>query len=81
MQRKFEFPDGDVCNFESHIEELIDQCKVKSLKLTTNGLSVCYGAKKEHKIDISFNASQDTLKELAETLIEMTSVSVVSIEQ
>lgn len=80
IQRQFEFPDGGVCNFESHIEELIDHCKAKSLTLTTNQLSLCYGSKPEHQIDISFYASQGILNELAETLREMISVSVIRTE-
>ena len=30
IQAQFEFPDGGVCYFESHKENLIEHCKAKS---------------------------------------------------
>ena len=80
IQRQFEFPDGGVCTFESHIEILIDQCKAKSLILTSNELSVSYGGNPENHIVVSFGASKGVLHELAETLKEMIPTAHINLE-
>ena len=71
IQRQFEFPDGGVCHFESHHENLIDQCKVKSVSLSTNTLSVSYGEEQRRDVEIRFNLHSSDFLELVSTLKEI----------
>ena len=71
IQRQFEFPDGGVCHFESHHEDLIDQCKAKSVFLSTNTLSLSYGGEQHKDVEISFDLQGADLQELVSTLKEM----------
>ena len=48
IQTQFEFPDGGVCYFESHKENLIEHSRAKSVLLTTNKLRLSYG-EKQHR--------------------------------
>jgi len=71
IQRQFEFPDGGVCHFESHHEDLIDQCKAKSVFLSTNTLSLSYGGEQHKDVEINFDLQGADLQELVSTLKEM----------
>ena len=71
IQRQFEFPDGGVCNFESHHESLIDHCKAKSVYLSTNTLSVSYGEEQHRDVEIRFDLHSADFQELVSTLKEM----------
>jgi hypothetical protein len=71
IQRQFEIPDGSVCHFESHHESLIEQCKAKSVSLSTNMLSVSYGEEQRRDIEIRFDLHSADFQELASTLKEM----------
>ena len=71
IQRQFEFPDGDVCNFESHQESLIDHCKAKSASLSTNTLNVSYGGEQRRNVEIRFDLHSADFQELVSTLKEM----------
>lgn len=71
IQRQFEFPDGGVCHFESHHENLIDQCKAKSASLSTNMLSLSYGENLRRDVEIRFDLHDADFQELVSTLKEM----------
>ena len=71
IQRQFEFPDGGVCHFESHLESLIEQCKAKSVSLSTNTLSVSYGEEQRRDVEIRFDSHSADFQELVSTLKEM----------
>lgn len=71
IQRQFEFPDGGVCHFESHHENLIDQCKAKSVSLSTNMLSLSYGENQRRDVEIRFDLHCVDFQELVSTLKEM----------
>ncbi len=71
IQRQFEFPDGGVCYFESHNENLIEHCKAKSISLSTNKLRLSYGEEQRRDIEIKFSLHNTDFQELASTLKEM----------
>lgn len=71
IQRQFECPDGGVCYFESHDENLIEHCKAKSALLSTNALHISYGKEQHRNIEIQFGLQDTTFEELAATLKEM----------
>ena len=71
IQRQFEFPDGGVCNFESHHESLIDHCKAKSVFLSPNTLYVSYGEEQRRDVEIRFDLHGADFQELVLTLKEM----------
>ena len=71
IQRQFEFPDGGVCHFESHHENLIDQCRAKSVSLSTNILSLSYGENQRRDLEIRFDLHGVDFQELVSTLKEM----------
>ena len=71
IQRQFEFHDGGVCHFESHHENLIDQCKTKSVSLSPNTLSLSYGEEQRRDIEIRFDLHDADFQELVSTLKEM----------
>jgi len=71
IRRQFEFPDGSVCHFESHLESLIEQCKTKSVSLSTNTLSVTYGEAQRRDVEIRFDSYSADFQELVSTLKEM----------
>ncbi|MCB0410651.1 MAG: hypothetical protein KDD29_10560 [Flavobacteriales bacterium] len=79
IQRQFEFPDGGVCSFESHNEELIDTCKAKSLSLTKDMLRIRYGDKENHEVDISYNLQETNFQELSSTLKEMIPITKIDV--
>ena len=79
IQRQFEFPDGGVCHFESHNEELIDSCKVRSLSLSKDMLRIQYGDKKNREVDISYNLKSTNFQELSLTLKEMIPVTKIDV--
>jgi hypothetical protein len=71
IQSQFEIPDGGECNFESHIEELIGQCKAKSVSLSKNKISLSYGEDPPHEVDIEYDLHGLSFQELASMLEEM----------
>jgi hypothetical protein len=71
IQRQFEFPDGGVCHFESHNENLIEHCKAKSVSLSTNTMRLSYGEEQHRDIQIKFSLDITDFQELASTLKEM----------
>ena len=71
IQRQFEFPDGGVCHFESHHENLIDQCKAKSVSLSTNMLNLSYGRNHRRYVEIRFDLDGVEFQELVSVLKEM----------
>ena len=71
IQRQFEFPDGGVCHFESHQENLIDQCKAQTVSLSTNMLSLSYGENQRRDIEIRFDLHGAHFQELVSILEEM----------
>ncbi|MGI9284431.1 MAG: hypothetical protein ACR2P1_03530 [Pseudomonadales bacterium] len=79
IQRQFEFPDGGVCYFESHDEDLIEHCKAKSALLSTNALSISYGKAQHRNIDITFGLQDTRFQELASTLTEMISETSIDL--
>ena len=64
IQRQFEFPDGGVCHFESHKEELIEHCRAKSVSLSTNRLSLSYGEEQRRDLEIEFGLYGTDFQEL-----------------
>ncbi len=71
IQRQFEFPDGGVCHFESHNENLIEYCRVKSASLSTNTLRLSYGEEQRRDVEIKFGLHSKDFQELASTLKEI----------
>jgi len=71
IQAQFEFPDGGVCYFESHKENLIEHCKAKSVLLSRNKLRLSYGEEQHRDVEIEFNVDSTGFQELASTLKEM----------
>ncbi len=71
IQRQFEFPDGGVCHFESHNENLIEYCRVKSASLSTNALRLSYGEEQRRDVEIKFGLHSTDFQELASTLKEI----------
>ena len=71
IQRQFEFPDGGVCHFESHHENLIDQCKAISVSLSTNMLSLLYGEYLPRDVKIRFDLHGADFQELVSVLKQM----------
>jgi hypothetical protein len=71
IQRQFEFPDGGVCHFESHLESLNEQCKAKSVSLSTNTLSVSYGEAQRRDVEIRFDSHSADCQAWVSTLKEM----------
>ena len=71
IQRQFEFPDGGACHFESHNENLIEQCKAKSVSLSTNTLRLSYGKEQRRDVEIKFGLRGTDFQELTSTLKEM----------
>lgn len=71
IQSQFEFPDGGECNFESHAEELIEHCKVKSASLSKNKMSISYGEDSPHEVEIEYDLHDLDFQELTSMLKEM----------
>lgn len=71
IQRQFEYPDGGVCHFESHKEELIEHCKAKSVSISTNKLRLSYGEEQHRDVEIEFGLHSTDFQELVSTLKEM----------
>lgn len=71
IQRQFEFPDGDVCHFESDIENLIEHCKAESVSLSKKALRISYGKLQRRDVEIKFDLHGTEFQELASTLREM----------
>ena len=71
IQSQFEFPDGGVCYFESHNEELIEHCKVKSVSLSTHRIILSYGEELNREVEIEFGLHGVDFQDLASTLKEM----------
>ena len=71
IQTQFEFPDGGICYFESHKENLIEHCKAKSVLLSTNKLRLSYGEEQHRDVEIDFSVDGTDFQELASTLKEM----------
>ncbi len=71
IQRQIEFPDGGICYFESHNENLVEHCKAKSVLLSTNTLRLSYGEEQRRDIEIKFGLHDTDFLELASTLKEM----------
>ncbi|MCU0454628.1 MAG: hypothetical protein MUE68_13320 [Bacteroidetes bacterium] len=68
LSTQYEIPDGGVCHFESHHEELIVQCKAKEASLSKNTFTVRYGRNPEKDLVIDFNRCESTIHDLAATL-------------
>ena len=64
IQRQFEFPDGGICHFESHNEELFEHCKAESASLSSNKLSLSYGKEQCRDIEIEFGLHGTDYQEL-----------------
>jgi hypothetical protein len=71
IQSQFEFSDGGTCYFESHNEELIEDCKVESASLSTNKLTLSYGKEQCRDVEIEFCLHDTDFQEFLSTLIEM----------
>ena len=71
IQAQFEYDDGGVCHFESHVENLIEDCKAKSASLYTNTLRLSYGKEWHRDVEIKFDLHGTDFQELASTLKEM----------
>ena len=71
IQRQFECPDGGVCNFESHRENLNDHAKPKSVSLSMNTLRLSYGEEPHRDVEIKYGLRGTDFQELASTLKEM----------
>lgn len=71
IQTQFEFPDGGECHFESHTEELIEHCKASSVSLSKNRLSLSYGNKPQHEVEIEYNLHGLDFHELESMLKKM----------
>ncbi len=71
IQKQFEFPNGDVCHFESHNEKLIEHCKARSASLSTNKLNLVYGDDQRRDVEIEFGLHGTDFQELVSTLKEM----------
>ena len=71
IQSQFEFPDGGVCYFESHNEELIEHCKAKSVSLSANRIILSFGEELDQEVEIEFGLHGVDFQELASTLKEM----------
>ncbi len=77
IQTQFEFPDGGVCHFESHKENLIEHCKAKSVLLSTNKLRLSYGEEQHRDVEIELGVHGTDFQELASTLKEMIPESTI----
>lgn len=71
IQSQFEFPDGGECHFESHTEELIEQCKAESVSLSKNTINLSYGNNPRHEVDIEYDLQGLDFQELSSMLKEM----------
>jgi hypothetical protein len=72
IQRQFEFPDSDVCHFESDNKDLIEQCTASSVSLFANTLRLSYGGGTQRReVEIKFSLYDTDIHELASTLKEM----------
>ncbi len=71
IQSQFEFPDGGECYFESHVEELIGNCKAKSASLSKNKINISYGENPHHEVGIEYDLQDLEFQELALMLKEM----------
>ena len=71
IQRQFEFPDGGVCHFESHHEELFEHCKAESASLVANKLNLSYGANQVRDVEITFGIDGVDYEYLVSTLKDM----------
>ncbi len=72
IQRQFEFPDGDVCHFESDKEDLIEQGTASLASLSENTLRFSYGGGKLRRdVEIKFGLHDTDIHELASTLKKM----------
>ncbi len=79
IQSQFEFPDAG-CHFESHNEELIEDCKAESATLSANKLSVLYGKDPCREVEIKFRLHRTDFQELVSTLKEMMPEIEVEVE-
>ena len=80
IQTQFEFPDGGVCHFESHKENLIEHCKAKAVSLSTNKLYLSYGEEQHRDVEIEFGVHGTDFQELASTLKEMIPESIIEVQ-
>ena len=71
IQRQFEFPEYEVCHFESHHENLCEHCKAQSAHLTKNKLYLSYGNNQVRDVEIIFGLDAVDFKHLVSTLKEM----------
>lgn len=71
IQRQFEFADGGVCHFESHNDNLIEQCKAKSVSLSANTLHLSYEKEPRRDVEIKFDLHGTGFHKLASALKEM----------
>lgn len=80
IQTQFEFPDGGVCHFESHKENLVEHCKAKSVSLSTHKLRLSYGEEQHRDVEIEFGVHGTDFQELASTLKEMIPESIIEVQ-
>lgn len=72
IQRQFEFPNSDVCHFESDKEDLIEQCTAGSASLSSNTLRLLYGSRTQRRdVEIKFSLYDADIHELASALQEI----------
>jgi hypothetical protein len=71
IQRQFEFPEGEVCHFESHHEKLCEHSKAQLALLKTNQLYLSYGENQVREIKITFGIDGVDYKHLVSTLKEI----------
>ena len=71
IQSQFEFPDDGECHFESHVEELIEDSKVKTVSLSNSKLSLSYGNNPNHEVEIEYDLQDLDFQALALMLKKM----------
>jgi len=71
IQSQFEFPDDGECHFESHVEELVEDSKAKTVSLSKSKLSLSYGNNPNHKVEIEYDLQGQDFQELALMLKKM----------
>lgn len=68
IQKQFEFPDGDVCSFETNDPGLSSECKVLKASLYKNVLYLKLQHGKCKEFEITFDQDKGPLKKLVKML-------------
>ena len=71
IQRQFEMPDGGVCYFESHDEELIGHRNIESAVISSNRLTIHNAGDISYDMEIVFSATDEEQSELVSCLKAM----------